>query len=77
VHGVELVKGTAPIFYGLPPAPPPGYLDAMETLFPHSHLFAMGGCVIDDKRETDVDFCTLCREAENRWTGRGPQFKWF
>jgi hypothetical protein len=79
IHGVELIKGSAPIFYGEPIGPPAGYLDAERTLFPNSFLFMLGGCIISDesKPEIKVNFCPKCREAESAWTGRGPEFKWF
>jgi hypothetical protein len=77
IHGVELVKGKAPIFYGLPDAPPVGYLDAERSLFPNSFLFALGGCMLGDETESNVKFCPACREAENEWTSRGPEYKWF
>ena len=77
IHGVELIKGTAPIFYGISEAPPMGYLDAGRTLFPNSFLFVLGGCILDDAPECVVKFCPNCREAENAWTSRGPEYKWF
>ena len=77
IHGVELIKGKAPIFYGMPAAPPIGYLEAERTLFPNSFLFILGGCTLDDEKERVVRFCPNCREAENSWTSRGPEFKWF
>ncbi len=71
VHCVELEKGKAPVFYGLPDSPPMDYLDAQKTLFPNSFLFVLGGCLIDDKTESVVKFCPNCRQAEKVWTGRG------
>ena len=76
VHDVELLKGTAPIRYGLPPAPPVGYLEAQDKLFPNAVSFVLGGCILDDANEQTVSYCPLCREAERAWIGR-PERNWF
>ena len=78
-HGVALESGTAPVHYGMPAAPPTGYLEALRNQFPNSFLFVLGGCVIDDESqpENEVMFCPECRSAEEIWTARGPEFKWF
>jgi hypothetical protein len=73
LHGVELVPGTMEIRYGFPPAPPPGYFEAQEKLFPNAYLWDMGGCTIkvDDDGPIDtvetVNHCFACREAQLMW----------
>ena len=83
LHDVELRYGTKAVRRGMPPAPPQGFFDAEESLFPNAKFFEIGGCLIpepgsaeahDEKR---VWYCTTCREAQRSWqTGREVEDFW-
>jgi hypothetical protein len=70
VHGNYLQSGKIDIRYGYPPAPPLGYFEAQEELFPYAKSWEIGGCVIvidDSEDQTPVEFCSECRRAEKDW----------
>ena len=69
VHNLPLKTGKAEIRRGLPPAPPGGYSEAAESLFPLSRSVEMGGCVVglELKDEKRIRFCPACRDAERKW----------
>ncbi len=70
-HGVRLESDIIKVRYGLPPAPPIGYFEAEETLFPYANSWKTGGCVITDEDGIDQDdrvtFCPECRLAQKSW----------
>ncbi len=79
IHNVPLNYGRAEIRRGYPPAPPEGYFDAEENLFPLARTFELGGCVVDsdDKDEKRVRYCSVCREAQTKWLeGREVEDFW-
>ena len=68
IHGVRLEPDEVPISYGLPPAPPRGYYEAMDEFFPNANSFVLGGCVISlDEISSKELFCSACRVAEKAW----------
>ncbi|HEX8237008.1 MAG TPA: DUF6438 domain-containing protein [Abditibacteriaceae bacterium] len=69
VHHVALRQGTAPIRYGLPPAPVPGLPEARRTQFPRANTQVAGGYMIGDDlpRTASVTFCPQCRAMESQW----------
>ena len=68
-HGSDLLRGTVETRSGYPPAPPDGYFEAQEGLFPFANSWVMGGCVIDLESDgtESVDYCPECRAAEKAW----------
>ena len=79
LHNVGLKLGTREIRRGLPPAPPEGFFEAEETLFPNAKSFEIGGCLVspDDVNEKRVYFCPECRKAELDWhAGRDVERFW-
>ena len=68
-HDSDLLRGTMETRSGFPPAPPDGYFEAREELFPFAKSWEMGGCVIDpESDETEsVHYCPECRAAEKDW----------
>ena len=82
VHDEELLGDRVEVRRGMPPAPPAGYFEAKERLFPHANSWIMGGCMVDDgiypnDDVEDVDHCPKCRIAERSWfEGRQSEEFW-
>ena len=79
LHNVELKFGKREIRRGFPPAPPEGFFEAEEALFPNAKSFEIGGCSVslDDVNEKRVYFCPECRNAESDWhAGRDAEEFW-
>lgn len=66
LHNVKLENGFAPIRYGLLFIPD-DYIKARKKLFPNANTFVAGGCIVGFRERTELEFCTLCREAEENW----------
>ena len=67
IHNTPLQHMQVPVGYGSP-IPDPALWEARKRLFPHSKLFALGGCttgLIGDYVEELV--CSKCREIEVEW----------
>ena len=67
LHNVALVERTVPLRYGLPAYDPAQ--DVKKLLFPNSHSYALGGCIIDDEPVPPYkrQVCLECRAAERAW----------
>ena len=67
LHRVPLKERTVQIRYGLPAYDPSMAIRA--ELFPNSHSYALGGCVIDDEPAEPyrMPVCLQCRAAERQW----------
>ena len=67
VHGTKLKRKSVPIEYGYPDFDPAW--EVGEKLFPHSHSYALGGCLIspDNPEKTSKMVCEDCRKAEAEW----------
>jgi hypothetical protein len=68
VHNARLSTSIVRLGYGLPTAPGIAYRTARKAEFPHSHLYANGGCVSNPFfRWARVRACPKCNAAEKEW----------
>jgi hypothetical protein len=67
LHRKELLRDRVDNRVGYPPGPPEGYMEASRTLFPHSNLFSIGGCLVPQPKLVSVRYCPDCRLAEQEW----------
>jgi len=68
VHNAHLSASIVRLDYGLPSAPGIAYRTARKTQFPHSYLYANGGCVRNPLfRWARVRACTKCNATEKDW----------
>jgi len=76
VHSVRLSTSIVQLGYGTPTAPGIAYREARMAEFPHSYLYANGGCVSNPFfRWARVRACPKCTAAETEWLKthlRGP-----
>jgi hypothetical protein len=66
VHSVPLQEGLAQIAYGLYEFDERYWADK-KVLFPNSNSWVAGGCIRNDVEVAQINFCSLCREAEDVW----------
>jgi len=68
VHRVPLEKEVVQLGYGRPPRLSDEYVEAERRSFPHSVLYANGGCAINPfYRRAKVWLCPKCNAAEQEW----------
>jgi hypothetical protein len=68
VHNDRLSTSIVRLGYGLLTAPGIAYRTARKTEFPHSYLYANGGCVSNPFfRWARVRACPKCNAAEKEW----------
>ena len=70
IHHCELELDTIPIIYGLlePSEKMQGLFNAIDSIFPNAHMFALGGCVVREHiRYEEVLFCPVCRLHRRDW----------
>jgi len=68
VHNSRLSASIVRLDYGLQTAPGIAYRTARKTEFPHSYLYANGGCVSNPFfRWARVRACPNCNAAEKEW----------
>lgn len=70
-HGQLLKCGVAPIIYGYV-VPSAKYLSDRRDLFPLAKSVVLGGCCIGRSKESNVRYCSACREAEVAWGAANP-----
>lgn len=73
LHHVPLVRGPAPIVYGLVTLSNE-YRAARNNLFPTAVSFLNGGCRFDSRSPHTryVHYCEQCRSAERQWKEANP-----
>ena len=68
VHSAPLSTSIVRLSYGLPTAPGIAYRAARKAEFPHSYIYANGGCVSNPFfRWARVRACPKCNAAEKEW----------
>ena len=70
LHGDRLELGTVPIIYGLLRPHCDECRDAERQQFPCANTYVSGGCMVGEKKRTEVPFCPTCREAREAWHQR-------
>jgi hypothetical protein len=66
LHGEELQLDVVPIQYGLIRFDE-AYYKVLQTEFPHSTKYYLGGCVVEEAKKAEVLYCSECRKAESLW----------
>jgi hypothetical protein len=72
VHGAELKPDQVPIVYEKMQLTG-SFITAMESLFPHSHDTAYGGCGYEKTKQREVLFCEECRQSKMAWQKQSPE----
>ncbi len=67
LHNMEMGLTDIPLNYGMPSYDPAWAV--RDELFPNSHSYALGGCVIgdDDPDHVTALVCGECRKVEKEW----------
>ncbi len=66
LHGTHLEEDRVRIIYGLLRYDAK-YAKARKELFPLSHQFVSGGCMVRDKTHKVISYCPTCRIAERQY----------
>jgi hypothetical protein len=67
IHNLALQLMQVPVSYGLP-FRDQDLQEARRTLFPHSKMNVLGGCIAESMgRYAEALVCAKCREAEAAW----------
>jgi hypothetical protein len=61
-HKVEFEKDMVKILYGTRVPPSDSALKKSNSLYPHANIVAYGPCWVEDKKTTEVSYCSKCRE---------------
>jgi len=71
LHHEWMKLGTVKIAYGLIEGNE-AFSQAQKRLFPNSHSFTLGGCVVspESPKENTVLYCESCRKAEADWNAQ-------
>jgi hypothetical protein len=67
VHQCTFETDTVPIVYGTPIPPTDAETAATRTLFPRAYRHVGGGCVVQEQKTADVEYCPECRVVLDRW----------